>query len=117
MAGDRRPILRSERVYLRPAERADISLLAEWMNDADVTETLGVRGSINEVAEETWFEELQKAQGTTRWHFVICLRQSERPSGSSRSIRSTASTGRQSWASASVNLSSGARATAPRPRR
>lgn len=81
MSGERRPILRGERVYLRPAERAEIGLLTEWMNDADVAETLGLRNSISEIAEGTWFEELQKAQGATRWHFVICMREDERPIG------------------------------------
>ena len=40
----RRPMLRGERVYLRPAERDEIGLLATWLNDAQVTETLGGRG-------------------------------------------------------------------------
>jgi RimJ/RimL family protein N-acetyltransferase len=78
---ERRPILRGERVFLRPAERAEIGLLASWMNDAQVMETLGGRGPISEVAEEVWFDELQKAQGNTRWHFVICMRTGARPIG------------------------------------
>ena len=81
MAGVRRSILRGERIFLRPAERSEISLLAAWMSDAEVAETLGNRAPISDVDEETWFDELQKAQGSTTWHFVVCLREDERPIG------------------------------------
>jgi len=78
---DPRPILRGERVYLRPAEQEDVELFAQWMNDADFVETLGGRGPLSIGAEQTWFDELQKDQGKRRWHFVVCLRDDERPFG------------------------------------
>lgn len=81
MSGGRRPILRGQRVFLRPAERDEVGLLAEWMNDAEVMETLGSRGPISDAAEEAWFDELQQAQGKTRWHLLICLHKDDRPVG------------------------------------
>lgn len=74
-------MLRGERVYLRPAEHHEVTLLATWLNDAQVTETLGVRGPQSDSAEERWFEELQAEQGKSRWHFVVCLRADDRPIG------------------------------------
>ena len=81
MANERRPILRSKRVFLRPAEREDIPTFLEWLADAEVSEGLAARAPWSRIAEETWFDELQKSQGKTLWHFVICLRDGERPMG------------------------------------
>ena len=81
MADQRRPILRSQRVYLRPAEREDIPTFLVWLADAEVSEGLATRAPWSRIAEETWFDELQKSQGKTIWHFVICLRDRERPIG------------------------------------
>lgn len=78
---ERRPILRSPRLLLRPAERTDLPVFVEWLNDADVVETLGGHGPLSLAAEEGWFEQLQQEQGSTRWHFVICLRDGGRPIG------------------------------------
>ena len=74
MADERRPILRSKRVFLRPAERKDIPTFLVWLADAEVSEGLATRAPWSRIAEETWFDELQKSQGKTLWHFVICLR-------------------------------------------
>lgn len=71
---ERRPILRSQRLFLRPAERDDIPTLLEWLADAEVGEGLATRAPWSRVAEESWFEELQKVQGKSTWHFAICLR-------------------------------------------
>lgn len=76
-----RPILRSRRLFLRPAERDDIPTFLTWLADADATESLGMRAPYSHAAEEGWFDELQKSQGKTTWHFVICLRDEERPIG------------------------------------
>ncbi len=78
---ERRPILRSRRILLRAAEPDDLPLFVEWLNDADVRETLGGSAPISAISEETWFEDLQKEQGKTRWHFTICLRGDGRPIG------------------------------------
>jgi RimJ/RimL family protein N-acetyltransferase len=77
----RRPILRSERLFLRPAERDDIPTFLDWLDDADVGEGLANRAPWSQALEEGWFEDLQKQQGKTTWHFVICLRSDSRPIG------------------------------------
>jgi RimJ/RimL family protein N-acetyltransferase len=69
-----RPILRGQRILLRPAERTDLPTFVSWFSDADVIETLGARAPMSQAGEEAWFEELRAAQGTSRWHFVTCLR-------------------------------------------
>ena len=81
MGDERRPILRGERLLLRPAERADIPTFIDWLGDAEVGEGLATRAPWSRVAEEAWFDELQGTQGKTMWHFVICLRDGERPIG------------------------------------
>ena len=81
MAEPRRPILRSRRVFLRPAEREDIPTFLQWLADGDVSEGLATRAPWSRVAEESWFDELQRAQNKTIWHFVICLREGGRPIG------------------------------------
>ena len=78
---EQRPILRSERVFLRPAERDDIPTFLEWLADADLAEGMASRAPWSDVAEQRWFDELQKTQGRTTWHFVICLRGGGRPIG------------------------------------
>lgn len=80
MAGIR-PILRGERIYLRPAERDDVPTFLNWLADGDVSEGLATRAPWSRAAEDAWFDELQKKQGQTIWHFVICLRESKRPIG------------------------------------
>ena len=81
MGEPRRPILRSRRVFLRPAEREDIPTFLQWLADGDVSEGLATRAPWSRVAEESWFDELQRAQNKTIWHFVICLREGGRPIG------------------------------------
>ncbi|MGD8487090.1 MAG: GNAT family protein [Chloroflexota bacterium] len=78
---ERRPILRSARLYLRPAERDDVPTFVEWLSDAEVGEGLANRAPWSLVAEERWFDELQRVQGKSVWHFVICLREGGRPIG------------------------------------
>jgi RimJ/RimL family protein N-acetyltransferase len=81
MATERRPILRSQRLLLRPAEQADIPTFLVWLGDADVSEGLANRAPWSQIAEEGWFDTLQQDQGRGRWHFVICLRDSGRAIG------------------------------------
>ena len=78
---DRRPLLRSQRILLRPAERNDLPTFVEWLADADVGEGLANRAPWSTVAEEAWFERLQEDIGKSHWHFAICLRDDGRPIG------------------------------------
>lgn len=76
-----RPIIRGERVYLRPAERDDIPTFVRWFNDADVLANLAMSAPISGAGEAAWFERMLAAQGVTDYHFVICLLADHRPIG------------------------------------
>ena len=67
------PIIRAERVYLRPAERADLPTFVRWLADAEVTHNLAIRSPISQAAEEKWFDQMVEKQGKSDYHFVICL--------------------------------------------
>jgi RimJ/RimL family protein N-acetyltransferase len=75
------PILRGERVYLRPAERSDLELFVRWLSDAEVGRHLSVRSPLSQAMEEKWFDQMVEQQGRDRYHFVICLRSDGRPIG------------------------------------
>ena len=75
------PILRGERVYLRPAERSDLELFVRWLSDAEVGRHLSVRSPLSHAMEEKWFDQMVEQQGRDRYHFVICLRSDGRPIG------------------------------------
>jgi RimJ/RimL family protein N-acetyltransferase len=76
-----RPIIRGEHVYLRPAERDDLPTFVRWFNDADVLADLAMFAPMSRAAEEGWFERMLAAQGSTDYHFVICLAADSRPIG------------------------------------
>jgi diamine N-acetyltransferase len=67
------PVIRGERVYLRPAERTDLDAFVRWFNDADTIRYLGMVGPMSRVAEERWFDGMLERQGKRDFHFVICL--------------------------------------------
>ncbi len=75
------PIIRGERVWLRPAERADIPIFVRWLNDAETTSFLMQRAPLSQAAEEQWFERMLQAQGKEHYIFVICLLEDGRPIG------------------------------------
>jgi RimJ/RimL family protein N-acetyltransferase len=66
------PIIRGERVYLRPAEREDLPRFVRWFADADVSRHLTVRAPFSQAMEEQWFTAMVDRQGRTDYHFVIC---------------------------------------------
>jgi RimJ/RimL family protein N-acetyltransferase len=76
-----RPIIRGERVYLRPAERDDLPTFVRWFNDAEVLANLAMFAPMSHAAEAGWFDRMLAAQGTTDYHFVICLAADDRPIG------------------------------------
>ena len=78
---ERPPIIRGEHVYLRPAERQDLPAFVRWFNDADVLRNLAMRAPMSDAAEAAWFDRMLAAQGTTDYHFVICLLADDRPIG------------------------------------
>jgi len=78
---ERRPIIRGEHVFLRPSEREDLPLFVRWFNDADVLRNLAMRAPMSSAGETAWFDRMLAAQGTTDYHFVICLLADARPIG------------------------------------
>lgn len=77
-----RRAIRGEHVYLRAAERSDLETFVRWLNDADVTDNLAMFAPMSLAAEEAWFERMLAAQGTTDYHWVICLLEDDRAIGS-----------------------------------
>ena len=75
------PLLRAERVYLRPAERGDLETFVRWFADADVTRYLRSRVPFSQAAEEKWFDQMVDKQGKSDYHFVICLIEDGQPIG------------------------------------
>jgi RimJ/RimL family protein N-acetyltransferase len=78
---ERRPIIRGDLVYLRGPERSDIGDFVRWFNDADVLHNLAMNAPMSEAAENAWFDRMLERQGTTDYHFVICLLADDRAVG------------------------------------
>jgi RimJ/RimL family protein N-acetyltransferase len=75
------PLIRGDRVYLRPAERSDLELFVRWFADADVSRHLSERAPFSMAMEERWFERMVAEQGKSQYHFLICLLTDSRPIG------------------------------------
>jgi diamine N-acetyltransferase len=75
------PQIQHGRVYLRPAERADIPSFVTWFTDWRTTRTLGLRAPMSLAGEEQWFEAMLGSQGRSNYHFVACLFEDDRPIG------------------------------------
>lgn len=75
------PQLQHGRVFLRAAERSDITLFVTWMNDWRTSRTLALRAPMSSVSEERWFEHMLDDQGKGGYFFVICLLEDDRPIG------------------------------------
>jgi RimJ/RimL family protein N-acetyltransferase len=78
---ERRPIISGELVYLRAPERSDIGDFVRWFNDADVLHNLAMSAPMSEAAEAVWFDRMLERQGSTDYHFVICLLEDGRAIG------------------------------------
>jgi len=75
------PIIRGEKVYLRPSERSDLDDFVRWFNDADTMRYLAMRAPMGRAAEERWFDSMLERQGKRDYHFVICLLEDGRAIG------------------------------------
>lgn len=75
------PMITEGRVYLRAAERDDISLFLEWLNDWDTTRTLALRAPMSGPMEERWFDRMLESQGRDGYFFVACLCEDDRVIG------------------------------------
>lgn len=77
----KRPILRSERLFLRPIERDALGASVEWFADPEFAEGFNMRAPLSLAAARAWFDETADAQGKTRWDFDVCLREDGRVVG------------------------------------
>ncbi len=75
------PVIRSQRLYLRPAERADLPLFVRWFADAETARHLAVRAPFSLAMEAKWFDGMVERQGKSDYHFVACLVADGRPIG------------------------------------
>lgn len=75
------PTIRSRRIYLRPAERADLPTFVRWFGDGEATRYLMIRAPFSQAMEEKWFDGMAERQGKSDYHFVICLLADGRPIG------------------------------------
>lgn len=75
------PVIRSRRLYLRPAERADLPDFVRWFADAEVRRHLALRAPFSLAMEEKWFDGMAERQGRSDYHFVACLVEDGRPIG------------------------------------
>jgi RimJ/RimL family protein N-acetyltransferase len=75
------PLIRGERVYLRPAEKSDLETFVAWFADAEMRGMLGMRAPLSVAMEEQWFTRAVENQGKDHFHFVMCLLDDQRPIG------------------------------------
>jgi RimJ/RimL family protein N-acetyltransferase len=78
---DYTPLIRGERVFLRPAEKSDIPTFVRWFADADMSSLLGNRAPFSEAGEEQWFKRLTENYGKDHYHFVMCRLEDSLPFG------------------------------------
>ena len=57
------PIIRGEKVYLRPSERSDLDDFVRWFKDADTMRYLAMRAPMGRAAEERWFDGMLERHG------------------------------------------------------
>lgn len=75
------PMIRGERVWLRPPEPVDIDLFLGWFNDAEATHFLALRAPIGRAEEERWLARALEQQGKEAYTFVVCVLHDDRPIG------------------------------------
>jgi RimJ/RimL family protein N-acetyltransferase len=67
------PIVRGEKVWLRPLEREDLAPSLRGINDREINALAGFWGPIGDAMSERWFEEeVLKKQGESMFAFAIC---------------------------------------------
>ncbi len=52
------PILHGKRIRLRAAEREDITIFLNWVNDEEITDNLDLVYPISRTEEEQWYENM-----------------------------------------------------------
>jgi RimJ/RimL family protein N-acetyltransferase len=67
------PIIRGEKVWLRPFERDDIDTSLRAINDREIADLVGFTGPVSKQMSEKWFdEEVLKRHGEREFYFSIC---------------------------------------------
>jgi RimJ/RimL family protein N-acetyltransferase len=64
------PMLRGERVWLRPLEKADV--LEEVIDDAELAHYAGFKAPFGRESQERWFSKQLEQTGETSFQFVVC---------------------------------------------
>ncbi len=73
MEGHPNPIIRGERVWLRPLERDDLESSLRAINDREIAELVGFSGPTSRAMSEKWFEDkVLKQHGQREYFFTIC---------------------------------------------
>jgi RimJ/RimL family protein N-acetyltransferase len=70
------PFLIGDKVYLRPLEMSDTTEMTTWMNDPDVTRTLGMYRPMNEENERAFVERVTRSDNEVG--FAIMTRHGDR---------------------------------------
>jgi RimJ/RimL family protein N-acetyltransferase len=107
------PIIRGERVFLRPAEKADVETFVRWFADSEMSGLLGMRAPMSLAMEEQWFARAVEQQGKDHFHFVICRMDNSQPIGTISLMH--VDEAMPVWASRLARSRCGARATARTP--
>jgi RimJ/RimL family protein N-acetyltransferase len=76
-----RPMIRGERVWLRPIEPADIVADSALAGDAEVGHFLGAKSPMSRAASERFSTEIMSQIGQTGYPYAICLLGEERSIG------------------------------------
>jgi ribosomal-protein-alanine N-acetyltransferase len=67
------PIIRGERVWLRPLDRDDLEAAIVALNDREIADLVGFTGPVSRQMAEKWFdEEVLKRHGEREFYFAIC---------------------------------------------
>ncbi|HEY7025208.1 MAG TPA: GNAT family protein [Candidatus Limnocylindrales bacterium] len=75
------PIIRGEKIFLRPAEKSDVETFVRWFADSEMSGLLGMRAPMSLAMEEQWFTRAVEQQGKEHYHFVMCRMDNSQPIG------------------------------------
>lgn len=64
------PMLRGERVWLRPLEKADV--LEATIDDQEMAHYAGFKSPFGRESQERWFDKMLGQMGESQFQFVIC---------------------------------------------
>jgi diamine N-acetyltransferase len=79
------PFLTSQRIYLRPFEKDDLSVLRTWSNDVEIRALTGEVTPMSSAAADRYYERLT-ADDTRIW-FAVVLRENDRMIGETGLLR------------------------------